>query len=297
MRHLGPRRKLFLLRDEHPELRRELQRQSGPVPPVLRPQRPADAQLVAFQSKLSGALAPFLNGTVAVGNSTSFYGWDSNIMRRLFVNDRSRLDLLVGYRYLRLDDSTTIVEDALSVTTTPADQAAFPPGVRFRVFDQFSTTNYFNGGQIGLVGEHRWGRWVGGFRALVALGDTHEQVKIIGSTQFTDTSTGATSSFKGGLLALPSNIGVYNFDQFSTIAEVGLNLGYQVTRNVRVFGGYTFLNWSGVARSGDQIDTTVNPTHIPNAPVPPSGPNQPAFHLNQTNFYAHGYNIGLQLMW
>ena len=110
------------------------------------------------------------------------------------------------------------------------------------------------------------------------------------------TAEGASTTSRGGLLALPSNIGSYTANRFSVIPEVQANLGYQITENIRVFGGYSFLYWANVARSGGQIDLNVNPTLLPNN-GPPSGANRPAFQLHDTNFWAHGFNIGLEMRW
>ncbi len=57
--------------------------------------------------------------------------------------------------------------------------------------------------------------------------------------------------------------------------QVTLNIGYQVTRNLRVYAGYDYLYWSNVARPGDNVLLAV-----------------PGAGVDQTNFYTHGVNFG-----
>jgi hypothetical protein len=252
-----------------------------------------DSEVVALQlPKSAGGLDPVVSGLVSVNNSTDFYGFDANFRQRLCGDACSRLDLLVGWRYLYLHDQTSIEEDLIS--TDPL-QIAAPLGTRIALLDQFQTTNAFNGGQIGLTGERTWGRWTAGFRATVALGDTYEQVKINGFTTISIPNSG-TTTYRGGLLALPSNIGSYSSNAFAVVPEFEANLGYQIAPGVRIFGGYNFLYWSNVVRSGQQIDLVVNPTLLPNN-GPASGPNRPAFERVQTDFWAQGFNVGIDLRW
>ncbi|MEI8380327.1 MAG: BBP7 family outer membrane beta-barrel protein [Planctomycetota bacterium] len=120
-------------------------------------------------------------------------------------------------------------------------------------------------------------------------------VRINGSTVFTS-STGTSVTQNGGLLALPTNIGSYSRDQFSVVPEVGLNVGRQLTDNVRVYVGYTLIYWSSVVRPGDQIDPVINPTQLPTPTGPGTlvGPARPAFAFHDTDFWAQGINFGLE---
>jgi hypothetical protein len=252
-----------------------------------------DVQIVALQlPRAGGGFDPILTGSVGVGTTTDFYGWDANFRKRLCGDDCARLDLLVGYRYMHLQDATTIEENLLG--TDPLERA-LPLGARILLVDRFETINSFNGGQLGLAGERSWGRWSAGLRTLVALGDTHQTVQINGVSQFI-TAQGSSTAV-GGLLAQPSNIGSFGSDHFSVISEIAGNIGYQITPRVRVFGGYTWIYWSSVARSGNQIDFAVNPSQLPQSQIPSAGPNRPAFQLRDTDFWAHGYNVGVQVSW
>src|SRR5262249_22126476 len=76
----------------------------------------------------------------------------------------------------------------------------------------------------------------------------------------------------GGLLALQSTIGRQSRDRGAVIPEFGVQVGYQLTRHLRAYAGYTLIYWGEVARAGDQIDLTVNPNLLPPATPPGTGP-------------------------
>ena len=96
----------------------------------------------------------------------------------------------------------------------------------------------------------------------------------------------------GGLLAQPTNIGRYAFNDFAVAPEGTLNLGFQLTDGIRVFGGYTFMYWSNVTRAGEQIDLVVNGTQIGGQPL--VGAARPAFVQRQNDFWAQGVNVGAE---
>lgn len=243
------------------------------------------AQLVAFPGVISG--------TVSVSSGSNISGFDPAARINLCCDCDSRLDLLLGYRYLRLRDGVTVREDLL--TTDPAGIDA-PFGTQFTVVDSFNTINTFNGAQIGLAGERRFGNFFVAGRATVSGGNTHQQVTINGMTQVRSPD-GTRTNLVGGLLAQRTNIGTYSVDQFSVVPEVGVNLGYQVSSNLRVFGGYNFLYWTNVVRAAEQIDLGVNPTGVPRA-VPPSvlqGAPRPAFFNRDNDYWLHGVTAGIEL--
>jgi hypothetical protein len=101
----------------------------------------------------------------------------------------------------------------------------------------------------------------------------------------------------GGLLALPTNIGQHSNNRFAVVPEVGINLGYQVADWWRVFVGYDFLLLSSVIRPGDQIDPNINVSFIPNfySNAPASPLLRPAPTLKDTNFWAQGISIGMEI--
>jgi hypothetical protein len=81
------------------------------------------------------------------------------------------------------------------------------------------------------------------------------------------------------------------------VPEVGVNVGFRLTSWASVVAGYSFLYASNVARPGDQVDRTINPTQSQaislTNPANLSGPGQPGFKFEGSDFWAHGLNIGL----
>ena len=202
---------------------------------------------------------------------------------------RYRVDLLAGMRYMELREGLGITEN----TQVDPNSPVFA-GDNISAFDQFDTVNRFYGGQLGIRSEWWYKRVFFNATAKVALGDTHQTVDINGSTRLT-TPGGAITVLPGNLYAQPSNIGHYARDQFSVVPEMGMNVGYEVTRNLRLFAGYTIIYWSNVERPGDAISTAVNSTRVPTSTVAPSGPLNPQFNFHDSNFWAQGINFGIQL--
>lgn len=250
-----------------------------------------NAQLVGF---IAPDGTPILAGRVTVSNSTELLGADANFRQVLNCENGNHLDFVMGYRFMRLRDTLSVRED---LRATDPQELAAPLGTRITVFDRFETINQFHGGQIGIAGEWKSGNFFVNYRGTVALGVTHIRTKIDGSTSVI-TPTGESSFSQGGLLALPTNIGGYSSYNFSVIPEVGLSVGYEISKNVRVFGGYNYLYWSNVARAGEQVDSVVNSTFIPNPDGDaPSGLKRPSFDRKTSNFWAHGWSIGLEFRW
>ena len=71
----------------------------------------------------------------------------------------------------------------------------------------------------------------------IGIGQTHSHVDIEGATSETLPEQG-TTFLPGGLLALPSNIGVHDSNQFSVVPELGLTLGYDLAPQLRATIGY-----------------------------------------------------------
>ena len=103
----------------------------------------------------------------------------------------------------------------------------------------------------------------------------------------------------GGFYALRSNSGRHQQEELAFMPEVGVNLGWQMTRRLKVFAGYSFLWISKVARAGEQIDPVINTAQYPirSGDSPLVNPARPAFPFNQSDFWAQGLNAGLEFRW
>ncbi len=277
------------------------------------------AELVAFPRPSPQGL----DGSIAVNGSTRFNGAGARLLfvlcrqdgcwtddcSCLTYHDRYRAILTLGYRYLNLDDQLGISERLTSssgvvtqidpntgqpVQITPATNA-------FAIDDDFTTHNWFNGGEVGMKFELQRNRWGLDIFPRIGIGETHSTVNIYGQTIITD-NTGAETLYPGGLLARPTNMAgsPYAKNMFSVVPELDLNLSYQLTPHAKFVVGYSFLYWTNVARAGEQINTTVNKSTLPNAPagtMPTGDLTQPTFTFNETGFWAQGLNVGIDCRW
>lgn len=199
------------------------------------------------------------------------------------------LDLLVGYRYGRFNENVAISQTSNYLVTV----GGIPAGTTIDASDLFAASNEFNGGEIGFVARTHCCRWSLEVLTKLAVGNTRSRATILGSTTVTPPSGGGSpTTYDAGVLALPSNIGYYERNDFSVIPEFGLTLGYNVTCRLKATVGWSFLYWSSVMRSADLIDVSINPTQLP--PGPGSGLAAPVFRPVTTDFWAQGVNVGLE---
>jgi hypothetical protein len=228
-------------------------------------------------------------GAFNASTSDTLWGADINGRINLLSGCRWRVDGLVGFRYLRFDEDLRIGETFDQVA--PASVA----GRMGTLMDHFETTNDFYGGQLGLMGEIHRGPWSLDLMTKVALGTTHQSIIASGGQMGVNEFGQTVSGY--GLLVQPSNVGSHTRNVFSVVPEVSVNIGYQLTQRLKVFAGYDFLYWSGVARAGDQIDPVldVNSRVFPIAQPP--GATRPAIRFQDSGFWAQGFNFGLQFTW
>lgn len=225
------------------------------------------SHLIAYPSVYQGSFSCLSTNEFHVGEVVTRWG----IARA----PGYRIELLAGYRYQRLLDNLSISDTAATAS----------PGSTIQILDQFQTQNDFNGGEVGIATEWHQCRWSFETNLKLAVGNNRSRTAINGST-----TTGART-LTGGLLALPSNIGVYDADQLSVIPELGVTCGYDLTCHLRATVGYSFIYWSNVARPGDQIDLNVDPSQFPGQGQTTGY--RPTFVQHNTDFWAQGINVGL----
>jgi hypothetical protein len=216
------------------------------------------------------------NGTLQVRSQNDFLTGEAFGRFVMSGDYLSRVDLIAGYQFARIDDSLEIA----STTNLPAAPATF------NVLDQFGTQNEFHGMVLGLMGERRNGRAKISWLAKSSIGNMRQQVAINGSGDISG------APLNGGLFAQQSNIGTYTRNRVAFMPEVNLNLHYQVTNRLDVFAGYTFLYISSVALAGDQIDRHVNLSQQTGVLV---GANRPLETFQVTDFWLQGINFGFNL--
>jgi len=253
-----------------------------------------DTLLLAFPNFVTGNQTIDLDGTIDVRSESEIQSAGA-LFRRISwmdVLDSSgvtcvRIYGLIGYRFFSLDEDLSI------------DSAIFPVGGSFganssiRASDLFSTENEFHGLELGIDTQLNRGSFFLKILTKAALGNSHEVVNISGSTVASDGV--GTTTFAGGFLAQPTNIGELSSDHFAVLPEANITAGVQLTRNVALTGGYSFLYLSNVVRPGDQIDFSLNPTQFDGGVL--IGEARPAANIKWDDFWMHGFNAGVEVTW
>ncbi len=247
-----------------------------------------ESVLVAFPNYQFGGVTTDLDGSINVRSLSNVQSANMTFRRLVWIDFtmQRRLDFLFGYRFFRTDDSVTIDDTTIFNASGPI------PTTTTVSQDLFRSRNQFNGGEIGLKYQAYHGPWQFEFIGKCAFGNNRERTWINGYTD--QTASGVTTHADYGLLALPTNIGSYRRDVFAVLPEADANLKIDVTKNLRLILGYTFIYTNRVQRSGDAINRTINTTQIGGAL---SGVAQPSFSANDTPFWVHGYNAGLEYRW
>src|SRR5262249_16497946 len=163
-----------------------------------------DSQLVAFPNVLAGV--------ATVDTGARLQGVTPNFICNLCCcnpvdccNPHGyRVDLLVGPRFYRLREDLNIREDLRVAPGVPV-----LGGSRINILDPCETETLFYGGFVGGRAEFWRDRVFVNVTGGVALGSTHQIVRIDGNTVITP-PTGAVVNRAGGLLTQPTNIGHYS---------------------------------------------------------------------------------------
>lgn len=209
-------------------------------------------------SSLTISLVGTSNGSVQVTSNSRLWSAEANFIRTVKSTDFYRCELLGGFRYadLQEDFQTVALTQGLSNNTLTFQGFGIPSSSSLLVADWFYARNQFAGAQIGTRMECRLESLILGMTAKLAVGAMHQVVNIAGVTSLIG-GVGATTAV-GGVLAQPSNIGRVTRDDISFIPQLGLTLGYQVSRKCRVYAGYDLMYWTNVVRPGSQIDPNIN---------------------------------------
>lgn len=243
--------------------------------PYFNPDRTANAQVISNGTRLTGRLD--------LTTDSEFLASDVFARFALWRTPYSRLDLIAGYQFARIDEDLTI---STSTQTLPV-----PPGTpSLAVTDVFATENEYHAGHFGLQGMYVMGCWGVELLAKFGFGNMRQEVAIDGTTSVT-AQNNSTDVRDSGLLAQQlTNSSVHTQDVFSYMQEAGIKLAYCPTDHLKLSVGYSLMYWSSVARPGDHIDLIVDTT-----PLPGTVPTHPAFAFNPSNFLLHGLNCGLEL--
>lgn len=249
----------------------------------------------------------FVTGSIQIGADISLWGAEANFVLNLGKSDVLSVDVLLGYRYADLREGLTIGTTSIATTATGLQFAnsVTAPGQIVQTFDNFATRNQFNGGQFGLRSTLSCWRFNILLDAKLAMGVTRQEMRIDGSSTL-GTAPGAardTITVHQGVQAVASNSGSHVRNDFSIIPEGGVQLGYQISRNFRVFVGGNIFYMSSVIRPGDAVSSTVDSRLVPTFsqpllgqpfdPLLRTGP--PTYSFRDNDFWGYGYSLGLEI--
>ncbi len=241
-----------------------------------------DSQLVAFPEILDGRVDVYTSSEIY---SAELLGrWNSR------SGPRGNIDLLAGYRYFHFGEKLGIREQLTSVELG----GVVPLDTQFDLYDRFATQNDFHGAQVGVAAEFWHSLLSLELSAKVALGNIRRQWQTSGETTTRIPGQAATSA-PGGLLSLPTNMGTHADNHFAVLPEFGINGTVLVTRRLSFVCGYSLLMLNHVARTGDQIDRSVNPSQLDGGDL--AGPPRPAAKTQGADFWVQGLNLGLDYRW
>ncbi len=236
-------------------------------------------------------------GSATVSSQSRFWGAETNLVRNLFSDYDCEFDLLLGFRYIDLDENLNIDQ---TTTILPGGVITFNNLNQFSgtlsLTDRFSARNNLFLGQVGARTSFNSGPFAIDVMCKVGFGPNIERIRIDGSSQFAGPAI--TASTAGGLLALAgTNIGQTRTSWFSVVPEVGAQLGWSLTSCVNLHVGYSFLYLNSVVRPGDQINVAVNPAFVPTSSVfgSQSAPAEPSPLFRRTEYWVHGINAGVLL--
>jgi hypothetical protein len=244
------------------------------------------AELVAFPDVVRGSIQATALTNLASGGIWMRFD-PHGIGSPCEVRSGRKLNWVIGYRYMRLEDALGIREDLESL-----DMAN--PGT-FVIQDGFKTDNKFHGIEVGAVYEADRGPFAIEAYSKIAIGNNHQDAEIFGFSDITE--MGLLERFPGGVLAQRTNIGSYSRNELALIPQVSVTFGWQITRRFNLTAGYTLVYFSNVVRAGDQISRDINPNLFPPEADPFSGPLRPEFAWRESDFWAHGLSFGGDFRW
>ncbi len=239
----------------------------------------SDSQLVAFPDVVLG--------DILIETSSDLLSAGAVMRQAWLRHEDARIDWLAGYRYARLREELYARENLVS--SDPIGPIAI--GTTLEVLDEFRTRNEFHGGDLGLqLWTHTHG-WTVEVLGKIAVGAVTRTVESSGGTLVVS-PIGDVSLTSGGLFAAPTNIGRYQSCRFSALPELTIRFRRPISRFFTLSVGYTAMVLDHVVRTGDQLDTVVNPTQLGNGVL--AGPPRPSVLMNDSTLWVHGFTVGLE---
>lgn len=276
--------------------RQEFSSDATGFPGIVRPFIDTDTNQ---ELRLAASLPGLARGTAFVEARTELWGGEANLLVCLGGSHGIQWSLIGGMRYLSLEESLRIGSTLTTIAPTaiPFNGVIFnTPGDSLSVIDDFRTQNQIYGGTVGIRAAKSLGALTFGVQAKLTLGNNHQTFDIRGLSTITP-AAGIAQSSPIGLLAVPSNSGKHESDEFVLMPEVNVRLQYDLTDCCYVYVGYDLLYINKVVRPEDGMSPFVSFTQSPLAfPFPPptigNQPPPPDF-TRTSDFWGQGVNFGI----
>lgn len=241
-----------------------------------------NAELVAFPGILAG--------NISVNASSEMQGFGVVAYQVISRSNCRQIRLFAGYNYNQLDESLHIQDFKRTLDAS----LGLAVGTTISEMDQIRTDNQSNSFVLGADLNARHHRWTVDLMMKLGLGNTNTTATLDGRTTTTVPLAGGNdvNTVNTGLLVLDTNRGVYEKDEFSVIPQLGIDLGFQLTRSWSAHVGYDFIYWSRVARPGDQVDTNLNLSQLAAGGI--DGITAPVMPWKITDLRIHAVDFGLQ---
>lgn len=220
---------------------------------------------------VSNAATPW--GSIEIDAINRIWGIDFSARYRKVKARHVSIDFLGGFLSTSLDDHITITTTQLSNERS----------------DDCALTNTFYGGLAGVDLELCYAGVRLDVTAKAGIGNMVQTATLKGATY-----TGATYK-EGGLLALPTNIGVHKNHTFEVGTIVDARLRASLKSHLHVTAGYKIWYFPKVALSGDTLSLNVNPTQLNGGTL--VGTAQPQVGFDQSKFWAQAVSAGFYFVY
>lgn len=195
------------------------------------------------------------------------------------------LACFVGPRFFQLEESLNLQAQSTQIGT----------GLNVVATDRTRTFNNFYGGQVGFRGDIGFDKWFVQLNGKFAAGYMRQWVDLDGDTVFS--GGGTTSVLPGGIFNAPEDLCRHHKDRFALLSEGGINVGCQLGAHCRIQVGYTCLWTNSVLRPTSVSTPVVNTGSLPISSTFGSvtSPFVPRDVVKDTEFFLHGFNVGIQI--
>jgi hypothetical protein len=242
------------------------------------------ASLPSDPQRFDGNAGVFMGG-VKISNSLQLWGAEATGVISLYRGPTWEVSGLVGARYLDLNETFQLDYESVGVSGRYTGSIG-------SASDTFDTRNQFVGATLGLRGRYSSGRLSVDLSGRVALGVSHQIEDVTGG--FWSSYQGSFTTGKEGVFAQPANEGRSSMNSFAVVPDAQIKIGYAITPRLRATIGYDFLYYSSVLRPGDQISHYVPKGQTFQQGGTSTSTTSPARYSETTDFFAHGFTVGLE---